>query len=441
MKLQVTRWLWIMAMLLVAGGAAAAELKLTEAENLIRAGKYAEAYSLLEPFEFEEAGNVSYDYLLGTAALNSGMPGKATLVFERVLAVEPRYVGVRADIGRAYFAIGDYGRAKIEFETILVLQNLPPDIRATAQQYLNAIAKGEDAQLTSYTSYVDMGIGYDSNVNSSTRQSPILFTAYNFLYFPDPTTLPRSDSYSSLSLGGEVNRKLNANVAVFGGVDLRARMYTQYTASNYSSLDGRAGLSYSEGAHLMRLWGNAGRLLVASSPSRDNTGVNGEWRYAMDSSNQLSLNAQYEQFRFVNPTLVTEDYNQTTLGAGLMHAFGDGKSALTLNVGGGAERDINGRADGGKRFTNVRVGGQSALSDSVGVFASIGAMASRFDRQNANFLLYRKDDFYDITLGTNIRVYKTWSLRPQLSYIQSQSNVPFYKFDKTDFSINLRSDF
>lgn len=441
MKSRLIRRLWMVVWLLVASGAAAAGPDLTQAESLIRDGKYAEAYSLLEPFEFEEAGNVSYDYLLGTAALNSGMPGKATLVFERVLAVEPRYVGVRADIARAYFEIGDYGRAKIELETILVLQNLPPDIRASAQQYLNAIAKGEEAKLTSYTSYVDVGMGYDNNVSSATSQSPILFTAYNYLYFPDPTLLPKSDSYSSLSVGGEINHKLNEKVAVFGGVDLRARMYTKYTASNYSSLDGRAGLSYSEGAHLIRLWGSAGRLLAAGSPSRDNTGVNGEWRYAMDSSNQLSLNAQYEQFRFVNPTLITEDYNQTTLGAGVMHAFGDGKSVLMLNVGGGTERDINGRADGGKNFTNLRVTGQSALTDSVGVFASVGAMASRFDKQNANFLLFRKDDFYDMTLGTSIRVYKTWSFRPQLSYIQSQSNVAFYKFDKTDFSINLRSDF
>lgn len=437
----IVRWLCILVTVFFAGRAFAAQPDLAKAKTLIQAGRSAEAYSLLEPFEFEQAGNVEYDYLLGTAALNSGLPGKATLVFERVLAMEPRYVGVRADMARAYYDMGDYARAKIEFETILVLQNLPQGIREQAQKYLTAIKKGTEAQFTSYTGYIDAGFGHDSNVNSSTNQSPILFTAHNILYFPDSTALQKSDNYTALMLGGEVNHKLGEKWSVYGGVDVRGRSYTKYSEANYAMLDGRAGMGYNNGAHLLRIGLIAGRFFAADKASRDTAGLTGEWRYALDSSNQLSMNGQHARYRFVNVAQTSEDYDQSTLGAGWMHAFAGGKSMLVMNANTGAERDTNGRTDGGKRYNTLRLAGQSALTDKVGAFISVGATVGKFDKLNSNFLLLRKDKLFDATLGASIQVFKVWSLRPQLSYMKSLSNVPFYQFDKTDVSLNLRRDF
>lgn len=440
-KMTIARWLGLLVVLFFADRAFAAQPDLPKAKSLIQAGKSAEAYSLLEPFEFEQAGNVEYDYLLGTAALNSGMPGKATLVFERVLAMEPRYVGVRADMARAYFEMGDYARSKIEFETILVLQNLPQGIREQAQKYVTAIEKGAEAQVTSYTGYIDAGFGHDSNVSSSTKQSPILFTAYGILYFPDPTALPKSDTYRALTFGGEVNHKLSGKLSIYGGVDVRGRSYTKYSDANYAMLDGRAGLSYSEGVHLLRIGLIDGRFFAADKASRDTAGLTGEWRYALDGSNQLSMNGQHARYRFVNAAQTSEDYDQSTLGVGWMHALAGGKSMLMMNANTGKERDVNGRADGGKRYNSLRFTGQSAVTDTAGVFISVGAMDGNFDKLNSNFLLLRKDKLYDATLGASIQIYKVWSLRPQLSYMKSSSNVPFYEFTKTDLSLNLRRDF
>ncbi len=437
----ITRWLSVLVALCFMGSAFAAQPDLAKAKTLIQAGRSAEAYSLLEPFEFEQAGNVDYDYLLGTAALNSGMPGKATLVFERVLAMEPRYVGVRADMARAYFEMGDYARSKIEFETILVLQDLPQGIREQAQKYVAAIEKGAEVQLTVYTGYIDAGFGHDNNVNSSTKQSPILFTAYNILYFPDPTALPKSDTYRALTLGGEVNHKLGEKWSVYGGVDVRGRSYTKYSDANYAMLDGRAGIGYSDGAHLSRIGLIGGRFFAADKASRDTAGLTGEWRYALDSSNQLSLNGQHARYRFVIPAQTSEDYDQSTLGVGWMHAFAGGKSMLMMNANAGTERGVNGRADGGKRYSSLRLTGQSAVTDTVGAFISAGAAGGNFDKLNSNFSLLRKDKLYDATLGASVQIFKVWSLRPQLSYMKSLSNVPFYEFDKTDISLNLRRDF
>jgi len=439
-KLTVARWLNFLAMLLFVGSAVAAQPNISKAKALIQAGKPAEAYTLLEPFEFEYAGNVEYDYLLGTAALNSGNPGKATLVFERVLAMEPRYVGVRADMARAYFEMGDYVRSKIEFETILVIQSLPVGIREQAQIYIAAINKGAEVKNTVYTGYLDLGFGHDNNVNSSTKQSPINF-ASGYMYFPPSTDLPKSDTYTSLTLGGEVNHKLGAAWSAYGGADMRVRAYSQYKDSNYEMIDLRTGFNYVDQAHLLRLGMIAGRFYVAEITSRNNIGASGEWRYTLNNSDQLSMNGQYAQYRFTDPAQAGENYDQSVIGAGWMIAFSGGKSTLMLNANTGSERDVNNRTDGGKRYNSLRIFGQSALTDTVGAFVSLGAMSGTFDKLNSSFQLHRKDELYDATVGSTIQIAKMTTLRPQLTYMKSISNVAFYDFDKTDYSLNLRHDF
>ena len=93
--------------------AQAPEPDIKKAEALIRDGKAAEAFALLEPYETKKAGDPVFDYLLATAALNSGQPSRAGFIYERILAVNPDYAGVRADMGRAYFAMGEIGRAHV----------------------------------------------------------------------------------------------------------------------------------------------------------------------------------------------------------------------------------------------------------------------------------------------------------------------------------------
>ena len=87
--------LWALAAamaLFVANAALAQQPDLGRAEQLVKDGKYQEAYDLLAPLEQGNKGDAQFDYLLGRAALGTKRPDQALGLFERSLAARPNNV-------------------------------------------------------------------------------------------------------------------------------------------------------------------------------------------------------------------------------------------------------------------------------------------------------------------------------------------------------------
>lgn len=166
-----THLITLISLLFCSNLASASEPDLANAGAMLKAGKAKESYSLLAPHEYEMAGNVEYDYLLGIAALDSGNPAMATLALERVLSVSPDHAGARLDLARAYFALGDIERAKTEF-VAAQSQNPPPAAKKVIEQYLAAIDKTQNPDI-SVTGYLEGTMGHDTNVNTATSSSQI----------------------------------------------------------------------------------------------------------------------------------------------------------------------------------------------------------------------------------------------------------------------------
>jgi len=422
----------------------AADPDLDKADALMKQGKAAEAYSLLEPFEFAQSGNIRYDYLLGIAALDSGKPDKATLAFERVLATDPNFAGARVDMGRALYQLGDFTRAKAEFETVLT-QNPPPAARATIDKYLAAIAKQEDAKKTRGSGYFEAGFGHDTNVNFATSTSQIAVPALGNLTFTlNPTGVKAPDDYLTYAFGGELSHQITPAFGVYAGADARSRNNTTVDHFDSTSVDLRAGLAMGEGANVVRLGVLGGRYAVDNRSNRDTSGVNAEWRHLLNPSNQLSLFGQYARFRF-EPTISVNDFDQTTYGANWVHVYGDGKALVMASLFNGEER-AQLRADGNKSFYGLRLGGQMQLNEKTELFGGLGAQFGKYDLANAAFstptdAVKRDDKQYDANLGMNWHFDKAWTLRPQITYMRNNSNIVIYKFDRTDLSITVRRDF
>ena len=429
----------------------AREKPLRDADDLIKRGKSADAYTLLEPLEFERAGEVRFDYLLGVAALDSGKPGKATLAFERVLAVNPDFAGARLDMARAYYQLGDLLRAKTEFETILK-QNPSAAARATIRKYLDAIAAQDPANRTRISGYVEGTVGRDNNVNNATDQSQVsLPVLSNSVATLDPTSLKTADNYYGVAAGSKVIHRLNSNWKLYAGADLRLRGHDTQTSFDSLGLSGHAGLMFGKEANRFRAGLLGGAYTLGSSRNRNTAGFNAEWTHLLSSSNQLNLVGQYLQYRFAQDAMQVNDFNQQAMGAGWLHVLAGGKSTLSGSLYYGTEKDVStiitlatptgGRINGAKRFSGLRVEGQAAYSDRTMLFASAGGQVGDYSKTNPYFLLQRTDSLYDLTLGANWHWDKLWSLRPQLTYARNNSNIVIYSYKRADVSVALRRDF
>lgn len=437
------------------GATEAYEQTLRDARELLGNDKPAEAYALLEPLEFDHAGEVRFDYLLGIAALDSGRPDKATLAFERVLAVNPGHAAARLDLARAYYQLGDLPRARTEF-TAALKQNPSAALSANIQKYLDAIDAQKEGKRTHLSGYLEGGFGRDSNVNFSTSQSQVFVDAFASTAQLSSSNVKVADNYYALTAGGEVDHELNANWALFAGGELRKRNNTTHAEFNSVNTDVRAGIGYGAQANRLRLSLIDNRYDVGGTRNSDITGWKGELRHVFSPGNQLNAFAQSLQYRFADPLLQPNDVDQQAFGLGWLHVLGDGKAMWSVSAHYGSEKDVapviavpgigvinpgGGRNDGARRFRGLRIGGQTAYGEGTTLFASAGAQTSDYDKVNYLFLRKREDRLYDLKLGADWHWDKLWTLRPQLSYYRNDSNIAIDSYDRMDVSLTVRRDF
>lgn len=421
--------------------ALAADLDMVRAERLMSENKAAEAYLLLSPFEDQYAGDPRFDYLLGIAALDSGRADKATLAFERVLAVNPNFAGARLDMARAYYQLGDLPRAKTEFETVQK-QNPPPAARQTVERYLKAIEERSKIRQTQITGFAEFSFGHDTNVNNSSSSTTVKVPALgNLIFTLDPSNVQRADNYTTYAIGADINHIIGEGVALYGGVSARQRINRNADTFDYGSYVAQGGVSYSTQSALFRLGVNAENFNLDHSPNRNSSGLTGDVRYLLDPANVLLGFAQYNRYRFEQAALTVNDFDQTLLGGGYLRLFADGASAITMNGFVGSENAINNRADGNKDITGLRLGGQYRLRDDLDLFASMGAQVGKYDLVNAAFQTLREDKQYDGVVGVTWRWDRDWTVRPQVLRIRNDSNIQINDYKRTDYSVTVRRDF
>ena len=423
---------------------------LEKAQNLIEQGQAAEAYNLLSPLEFKYAGDVRFDYLIGIAALESGKADMATFALERVLSVSPEHAPARLDIARAYFQLGDLTRAETEFG-IAMAQNSSDRIRKNIQKYLDEIESRKSSKRTAFSAYLEGSVGRDSNANNSTSETQIYIDSFSATAPLDPTNIKAGDTYFAGAAGGVVNFSLNAPIGLFAGAVMRKRNNVDLSSFDTFNLDLQAGLIYETRSDLLRVSLAGSQFDLGDSHNYDKIGIKGDWRHEIGPIDQVLAFAQATQYRYVDPLLQPNDFDQQLAGLGWTHMLDNSNSSLTGSVNFGTEESAStvatsanangGRDDGAKTFYGVRLGMQKAILSGLTIFLHGGIQIGNYENRNFYFLRKRSDRFSDATLGVNWEWTKDWSFLPQLGYSRNDSNIALYGYDRMDISLTIRRDF
>lgn len=433
-------WQWLGLSLLLASTTHADELNLDQAEQLLNQGQGKQTLQMLQAQEAEQAGDPRFDYLLGTAQLESGDAARATLALERTLQSQPNHAGARLEMGRAYFALGDYNRAQSEFETLLTL-NPPPAARATIDAYLQEIERRKRATQTRVSGYLESAIGRDTNINFATSKSTVYVPIFNTDLALSDDSIAKADNMGVFALGAEINHAASEKLGLFLGVDGKYRDFIHQKSHNFGTAALRTGVTLGPVQNQLKLLLAGEKLRQNDHPTRDTAGGALEWRYMPRASSAITPFLQYNQLRYRQEQDAINDVNQTVLGAGWLESMGGSNNAIAFLAGfGGRENALQARADGDKQLLGLRAALQITPLQSLDLYASAGLQHGRYDQVNYTFDETRSDRQTDLNLGLVWRMIGDLSVKPGISYTRNRSSIDINEYRRTEYLLTLRYD-
>ena len=429
------------ALLFVACANAQAAADIDQALQLLQSGNAEQAYQLLAPDEAERAGDPNFDYVLGLAALDSGHVTQAVFALERVLAVDPNHSRARAEIGRAYFQLGEINTARNEFEAVRK-QGVPPQVAETLQRYLSAIDQSATASRRQLRAYVEMALGYDSNINSggSERDIAVPFFGGAILRLDD-AGVEDGDGFGAIAAGFVGAHPLTGQWDVFGGANVSKREHFSDEQFEISSLDGHTGVSYTHGPDVFTAALQLETFLVDNDTFRNALGVVAGWNREIDMRTRASLFGQAVALDY--PDQDIRDAMRYVGGAGVSHAFEYHYNPIVYaSLYGGTEDPRRaGVPHLGHDLYGGRIGGQLNLMANLDAFAGAAIEFRDYGGPEPFFLTTRDDERYEIKGGLYYRPAPYWTVTPQVSYVNNDSNIVLNDYDRVLVAVTIRREF
>lgn len=407
--------------LLFSASTVAAEVELGPARELVQQGQYKQAYDLLAPLETAEASNPAFDLLLAEVALETGNVEKARLLFDRVLTTDPDSLEAHLGLGRAYLALDEDARARIEFENVLNIDDLPPDLQGQAEVYANAAEQLMQDGPMSTNAHAQISAGrYEPRDGSN-------------------------DSFMQLRGGAGLTYQWSDAASFSASVQGQHNFNDKGGDTN--SYRGRMGVNLVSGSNQTRFELTSRSRQRPSGASLNDHAASVQWRRHTDADNQFRLGARFSQVNVPDSLVGQLDRNQRAgdLTAGYEHAFADGSASVSVNALMGREWSRRGGIDGDADFHGLDAELQFALGENTGVWMGGLWRQNRFSLlrpgNDPDVLVQRRDDLYELFAGLTWQLPQDWSLSPEVLYIRDRGNIASNHYTSTEFTLALRKDF
>jgi tetratricopeptide (TPR) repeat protein len=410
---------------------------LAQARALMDAGKPADAYVLLAAQEAESAGDEDFDYLLGIAALDSGRPAEAVFSLERVLAVDPGFLGARMELARARFDSGDAPGARAQFQYLLA-QSPSPATRTVIERYLGALDRRNVARSNELRRYLDLGTGYDSNANGATGSDQFLgFTL-------DPHSVEASSSFVDVAAGFDHGHGFDNGTALVtqGRLSHRFNPQADFIDLTVGSLGTRLQWAWAGTRFDASASGDVDWLDGKAHQSDLGLGLGLAHRLAGDWD--VRLDARALAVRFQQSALKVMDANRWLASAGVVR---NGAGSRQARVGALLLVGEDNAKDSGSSYDNERWGARVyagwSMTQGSTLYAEAAYLATNYADSPGFFGTDRSDRQWSALIATEYQNWpaRGWSLAPRIRYVKNDSNVSLYEYDRTEAGIFLRRSF
>lgn len=419
----------------------AADPILQRADALIRLQAPDKAYEILAPLEEQQSGNPEYDYLLGVALLEKGDPQNAIFAFERCLAVEPKNGPCRVQMARTHLALGETDNARAELNVVNAY-NPPPEVKQIVNQYLGAVDTLEAQQKRRITAYAQVGVGYDSNINSAPNDANKTAAALPKLggssVNPSSIITSNDSSYASLGAGTGIVYKANNDVNLLADINTQARSFVEDHNFDYQALDGSLGASFNLETFVLMTKLQGQKMWLDGKSYRDMTGGLAQVQSGVGAG-QMALFVQKNKLSY--STQSARDGSRKNVGIAYSQVIDtQWTPSFYVSAYKGSE-EVNIAVFQSQNFDGLRLGGSLTLLPNLALNSQLS-----YEKRNHNKALYplfavnRADKESNVGINLNWKINKQLSLQPNYTYTQNQSNISFSDYTRHVVSVDLRFD-
>ena len=410
-----------------------------ELKTLLEQGKAQEAYQQGLRFE-NQLGSPRFDFFFGVAAINSGQPSVGVLALERYLLNFPDNDNARLELARGYFMIGDDARSRDEFEAML-LRKPAADVTKVVREYLDAIKARASKYSTTYSFYLELGGGHDTNPVSGVADATISLPVFGTVTLAD-NAIARPDWFRAISLGGQVSTPVYRNLSVFGGGALDIKRFRDTDAFNEDDYSLRAGLNLTSAASVYRFTLGRSSQLLNNSRYRDTNSINGDWGYQLNANSVFTSGLQAAKFNYADANVIRDaDYYSLTLGYRRQVAAA-WRPGFDVSLSGA--RESNKYSDH-QDLSRDLYGARAAVSASPlsAVSFSAGASYLKSDYRAADPLLLttRKDEYLAFDVSATYLIAPEWSVRVEYLDSRNRSNLALYAYNRRTAQVKVRYDY
>jgi len=412
-----------------------------EVQKLLEAGRSADAYALGKQHP-SELGKPEFDFYFGIAAIDTGHAGEGVLALERYIVQFPDNDRARLELARGYFVLGELLRAREEFDAVSAKQP-PAAVQATIDRFLDSIRAQETRYRATASGYVEIGGGFDSNVNSGVGDANINIPTLGTVQLAQ-AGVKSGDSFLHLGAGGQFSYPVAPGVALYGGASFEGKLHRDNFDQQFDqgNLGANAGVSVIRDKDLFRVSGSYATLTVDNRRFRDVAALGGEWHRQLDELSTLSLFAQTAVLDY--PSQPVRDADFYALGMGWRRAFVHRlQPVIQLQALYGSERNDASpvRNDLSRDLYTLRAGVSLTPAPKWGLSAGISYTNSKFKDTDLLFLTKRDDDYYGLDVGVSYRWTKQLTIRGDYLRSDNRSNQSLYKYDRDAVTVKVRYEF
>lgn len=445
---------------LLAAGTARAEPE-DEMRALLDQGQPAAAYALARAHA-ERQGQPAYDFFFGIIAIAAGHAAEGVLALERYLRDYPDNRSARFQLARGYYALGADQRARAEFERL--------EARAEGEEalaidrFLDALRARAERHQPSGSVFLEMGIGFDSNINAGPTGGAAAGKAglgSLTILSGNGVPAPARDSFSLL--GGEASGSypLAPGIALNGSLAFDARFHRRADNDVFDQANVIAvgGVDIVAGQDLFKLGAGMAQLSLDNQHYLQTPGLNAEWSRQLNRQHRVDLFGQLARFNYDDiyvfplsdkslPRQLVRNSVRSADFAGLSGGWSatlGGEFLPLLRVTGdyGRERNREDRPDLSRDLLGIRAVLSIAPALHWGASVGLGYQTARHREPNlfAGATERRRDTLRTLEAGATYQLDRQVSLRADYTRQTQRSNNTLYRYERDLLFFKIRYDF